>query len=101
MSGADTSSYPEAYSDHKTLKEPDTPSSCVADPEGVLVSVRSSSYWEVLTTPDATFFAVAMVARETRAGVDVLGGTYSGSCSLLEPITSRAEGATHFESPRE
>ena len=40
--GAGTSVDLEASSDHETPKEPDTHSSCVADPEGVLVSVRSS-----------------------------------------------------------
>ena len=33
----------EASSDHETPKDPDAPSSLVADPEGVPVSVRSSS----------------------------------------------------------
>ena len=39
--GAGTSAEPEASSDHDTPKEPDAPSSFVADPEGVPVSVRS------------------------------------------------------------
>ena len=43
VAGAGTSADPEASSDHETPKEPDVPSSCVSDPEGVLVSVRSSS----------------------------------------------------------
>ena len=41
--GAGTSAEPDAFSDHDTPKEPDTPSSFVADPEGVPVSVHSSS----------------------------------------------------------
>ena len=43
MAGAGTSAEPEAFSDHDTHKEPDAPSSFVADPEGVPLSVRSSS----------------------------------------------------------
>ena len=41
--GAGTSVEPEAFSNHDTPKDPDAPSSFVADPEGVPVSVRSSS----------------------------------------------------------
>ena len=37
VAGAGTSADPEASSDHKTPKEPDTSSSLVADPEGVPV----------------------------------------------------------------
>ena len=55
VAGAGTSAEPEASSDHDTPKEPDAPSSFVADPEGVLVSVRSSLDWEAVTTPDTTF----------------------------------------------
>ena len=43
VAGAGTSADPEASYDHKTPKEPDAPSSLVADPEGVLDSVCSSS----------------------------------------------------------
>ena len=43
VAGAGTSTEPEASSDHYTPKEPDAPSSFVADPEGVTVSVCSSS----------------------------------------------------------
>ena len=43
VAGAGTSADPEAYSDHETPKEPDAPSSLVADPEGVPVNVLSSS----------------------------------------------------------
>ena len=43
LADAGTSAEPEASSDHDTPKEPDAPSSFVADPEGVPVSVRSSS----------------------------------------------------------
>ena len=42
VTGAETSADPEASSDHETPKEPHSFSSCVADPEGVPVSVRSS-----------------------------------------------------------
>ena len=38
---AGTSVDPEASFDHETPKDPDVPSSLVADPEGVPVSVRS------------------------------------------------------------
>ena len=41
--GMGTLADPEASSDHETSKEPDAPSSLIADPEGVPVSVRSSS----------------------------------------------------------
>ena len=50
-----------------------------------------------MTTTDATFLGVALVARAARAGVAVPGGTYSGSCSSSETITSRADGATNFK----
>ena len=63
VAGAGTSAEPEASSDHDTPKEPDTPSSFVADPEGVPVSTCSSSDWEAVTTPEATFLGVAMEAR--------------------------------------
>ena len=43
VAGAGTLADPEASSDHETPKEPDVPSSLVADPKGVPVSVRSSS----------------------------------------------------------
>ena len=56
VAGAGTSAEPEASSDHDTLKEPDALSSFVADPEGVPISVRSSSDWEAVTKPDATFW---------------------------------------------
>ena len=41
VAGAGTSEEPEDSSDQDTPKEPDAPSSFVADPEGVPVSVRS------------------------------------------------------------
>ena len=100
VAGAGTSADLKASSDHKTPKEPNAPSSCVADPEGVPVSVRSLSDWEAVTTPDATFLGLALVVRAARAGVVVSGGTYSGSCSSSEPITNRADGATDLERPR-
>ena len=100
VAGAGTSADPEASPDHETPKEPDAPSSLVADPEGVPLSVRYSSEWEAVTTPDATFLGVALVAREAREGVEVPGGTYSGSHSSSEPMTMRADGATDFDRPR-
>ena len=60
VAGVGTSADPEASSDQDTPKEPDAPSSFVADPEGVPVSVRSSSDWEAVTTPDATVLGVAL-----------------------------------------
>ena len=71
MTGAETSAEPEAFSDQDTPKEPDAPSSFVADPEGVPVSVRSSSDWEAVTTPDATVLVVALGARAARKGVEM------------------------------
>ena len=100
LAGAGTSVEPEASSNHDTLKEPDALSSFVADPEGVPVSVRSSSDWEVVTTPEATFLGVDLGARTTQEGVEVPWGTYSGSRSSSEPMTMRADGATHFDRPR-
>ena len=100
VAGAGTSADPEASSDHETLKEPDAPSSCVSDPEGVPVSVRSLSDWEEVTTPDATFLGVAVVARAAHDGVAVPGGTYSRSCLSSQPMTRRADGVTDFERPR-
>ena len=41
VAGVGTLAKPDASSDHDTPKEPDAPSSFVADPEGVPVSVRS------------------------------------------------------------
>ena len=81
VAGAGTSAEPEASSDHDTPKEPDTPSSFVADPEGVPSSVRSSLDWEAVTTPYATFLGVAPGARAAREGVEVPGGTYLTSHS--------------------
>ena len=72
----------------------------LADPEGVPVSVCSSSDWEAMTTPDATFLGVALAARAAREGVEVPRGTYSGSHSSSEPMTMRADGATNFDRPR-
>ena len=97
VAGAGTSVEPEASSDQDTPKEPDTPSSFVADPEGVPVSVRSSSDWEAVTTPDATVLGVALGARAAREGAEVPGGTYSGSRSSLELMIKRADGATDLD----
>ena len=100
VAGAGTSSEPEASSYLDIPKEPDAPSSFVADPEGVLVSVRSSSDWEVVTTPDATILGVALSARAAREGAEVPRGTYSGSRSSSEPMIKRVDGATDFDRPR-
>ena len=100
MAGAGTSEEPEASSDHDTPKEPDAPSSFVADPEGVLVSVRSSLNWEAVTTPDATVLGVALGACAARESVKVPGGTYSGSRSSSEPMIKCADRATDFDRPR-
>ena len=100
VAGVGTSANPEAFSDQETPTKPDSPSSGVADPEGVPVTVSSSSEWEAVTKPNAMFWIVALAAREARDGVAVPGGTYSGSCSLLEPMTKRADRVTYFERPR-
>ena len=73
MAGAGTSVEPEASYDHDTPKEPDAPSSFVANSEGVPVTVRSSSDWEAVTKPDATFLGVALGARAAWEGVEVAG----------------------------
>ena len=62
-----------------TSSEPEASLECVADPEGVLVIMCSSSDWEAVTTPGATLVGVALVKRATRVGVRVPCGTYSGS----------------------
>ena len=94
-----TSEEPEASSDHDTPKEPDAPSSFVADPEGVLVSVRSSLDWEAVTTPDATVVGVALGVRPAWEGAEVPGGTYSGSRSSSDPMIKRADGAKDLDRP--
>ena len=63
FAGVGTSADSEASSNHETPKEPGAPFSCVGEPEGVPVSVRSPSDWEAVTTPDAIFLGVALVAR--------------------------------------
>ena len=98
--GVGTSAEPEASSDHDSPKEPDAPSSFVADLEGVPVSVCSTSDWEAVTTPDTTFLGVALGARAAWEGVEVPGGTYSGSRSSSEPMIKRSDGATDFDHPR-
>ena len=99
VAGAGTSAEPEASPDHYTPNEPDSPSSFVADPEGVPISVHSSSDCEVVITTDATFLGVALGARAAQECVEVPGGTYSGSRSSSEPMTMRADGATDFDHP--
>ena len=69
--GAGTSADPEAFSDHETSKEPNAPSSCVSDPEGMPVNVCSSLNWEAVTTSDATFLGVALGAHAAWEGVEV------------------------------
>ena len=49
----------------------------MGDPEGVPVSVRSSSDWEAVTTPDAIVLGVALGARAAREGVEVPGGAHT------------------------
>ena len=100
VADAGTSKDPESSSDHETPKQPDAPFSLVADPEDVPVSVRASSDWEAVTTPDATFLGVAFGARAARDRVEVPRGTYSRSHSSSELMTKRANGATDFDRPR-
>ena len=76
--GEGTSVEPEASSDHDTPKEPDAPSSFVADPEGVPLSVRSSSDWEAVTTPDSTFLGVALEHVQHGKGWKCLGARTRG-----------------------
>ena len=92
-----TSAEPEASSDHDTPKEPDARSLFMADPEGVPVSVRSSSDWVAVTTPDATVFGVALGDVQHGTVRKWLGGTYSGSCSSSDPMIKRADGATDLD----
>ena len=75
VAGAGTSVDPKVFSDHENPKEPDAPSSLVADSEGLPVSVCSSSDWEAVTTPEATFLGVALAARD---GVEVPGARTRG-----------------------
>ena len=96
VAGAGTSAEPEASSDKDTPKDQDAPSSSMADPEGVPISVRSSLDWETVTTQDATFLGMALGARATRKGVEVPGGTYSRSRSSSEAMTMWADGAIDF-----
>ena len=100
VADAGTSADIEASFDHETRKEPDAPSALLAYPESVPVSVRSSADWEAVTTPDATFLGVALGAREAWEGVELPGGTYSGSRSSSEPMTRRADGVIDFDCPR-
>ena len=72
----------------------------MADLEGMRVSVRSSSNLEAVITPDATFLGVALAASAARGGVEVPGGTYSGSRSSSEQMTRWADGAIDFDRPR-
>ena len=95
MAGAGTLANKEVAYDHEIHKEPNAPSSLAHDP----VSLRSSSYWEAMTTLDITFLGMALAAREARDGVEVPGGTYSGSRSSSEPMTRRANGAIDFNRP--
>ena len=76
--GVGCSADPETSSTHETPKDPNAPSSLVADPEGVPVSVRSSLELEAVTTPDATFLGVDLAARVVWDVVEVLGGTTRG-----------------------
>ena len=75
MAGGRTLADPEASSNHETPKKPDAPSSCLADLEGVPVSVRSSSDKEAVTTLNTTFLGIALVARATHDCVALPGGT--------------------------
>lgn len=45
-----------ANSEPDASSEPDSPSKQEEDLEGVSISVRSSSIWEVMTTHDSTFW---------------------------------------------
>lgn len=75
MAGVGTSSDPKASSDHEIPKEPDTPSSCVSDPEGMPVNVCSSLNWEAVTTSGVTFRGVQLLTHATAIGVATPGGS--------------------------
>ena len=55
----------------------------LADPEGMPISVRSSSNWEAVTTPHTTFWGVALAARAAREGVEVPGGHILGVTLII------------------
>ena len=80
-----------------SASEPYPPSELEAGPDSVSVSVRCSSDWEAATTPDATFLGVALTARVAQDGVEVPGGTYSGSCLSSQPMTRWADRAKDFD----
>ena len=69
--------------EHVAASDPDNPSELEAEQDGVLVSVRSSSNWEGVTTPKATFWGVPRVARAVGVGVQVPEVTYLGWCHIL------------------
>ena len=78
MAGVGTSADPKASSDHETPNELNAPFSLVVDPEGVPVSLCSSSDWEVVIMPDTTFFGITLVACATHDGVAVPGARTRG-----------------------
>ena len=49
---------------------------------------------------NATFLCEALVARTSRDGVEVPGGTYLGWRSSLEKLNERAHEAIDFNRPR-
>ena len=99
MAGSEASSNPKKSSEPDYSSEPEASLECVANPEGVPDSMRSSSDCEAVTMMGATFMGVALVVRGAHAGVTVPWGMHSGSCLPLETMTSRPDRATNFEIP--
>lgn len=71
------------------------------DPDGVPVSVRSISDWEIVTMLESTFSWVPLVACAAGVGVWVPGGTYLRSRSLSEETIIRGDSATDLDLPLE
>ena len=71
LAGAGNSADPEAFSDNETPKDTNAPSSCVDDPQGVPISVRSPSNLEAVTIQDATFSGITLATRAARDGGEV------------------------------
>lgn len=66
-------------SEPESSSEPEAQSEPEADPYDVPISMRSSSDWEAVNTPDATFLGVHQLVLAARIGVRVPSGTYSWS----------------------
>lgn len=86
----------EASTDLETRSEPDD------ELDNVSVSVRSTSDWEAMTTPNSTFLSVPLMVLEADVVVWVPGGTYLGSrSSSHEQITIWCKGFIDLDRPLE